>query len=159
MNIPDKWFKSDYYKDMKIFTKAERWFNKLSPTGQLDAIFYAYLVHLKRNGEECEKEIEQLKKENDRIPFDKRSSNPKNDYLTDDEKKMPNEIKLLQYVLGIQSCKNKGDVVEILKEIQDDVVQQALSDLAKEIEKMEEPWEILIKRREVLKAIDSRRTA
>jgi hypothetical protein len=38
-------------------------------------------------------------------------------YLTDYEKKMPLDMMLLQAVLGIQSCKTKGDVMELLKEI------------------------------------------
>jgi hypothetical protein len=32
----------------KIFEKAERWFNKKSPQGQLEAIYDAYIVHLVR---------------------------------------------------------------------------------------------------------------
>lgn len=48
MNIPEKWFTSEFAEKNKIFEKAERWFNKKSPHGQLEAIYDAYIVHLKR---------------------------------------------------------------------------------------------------------------
>jgi hypothetical protein len=38
-------------------------------------------------------------------------------YLTDEEQTMPIELQLGQYSLGLQSCKTKGDAIELLKEI------------------------------------------
>ena len=38
-------------------------------------------------------------------------------YLTEEEKKMPLDMQLGQYVLGLESCRTKGDAIEILKEI------------------------------------------
>lgn len=37
-------------------------------------------------------------------------------YLTEEEAKMPLEMALLQIVLGIQHCKTKKDVGELLKD-------------------------------------------
>jgi len=53
------------------------------------------------------------------------------DYLTDEEKKMPIKMQLLQYVLGIQSCKTKGDVVELLEEIRTQAKLEGEKDFAK----------------------------
>ena len=38
-------------------------------------------------------------------------------YLTEEEQKMPLEMMLLQSVLGIQTCTNKGEVKDILLQI------------------------------------------
>ena len=35
-------------------------------------------------------------------------------YLTEEEAKMPTELALLQLMLGIQTCKNKSDVLDLL---------------------------------------------
>jgi len=78
----------------------------------------------------------------------------KGDYLTEEEKKMPNEMKLLQYVLGIQSCKTKGDVLDILGEIQRD----RDAELIKAVTELPE-WDLenvsaaLISKKEVLELI------
>ncbi len=37
-------------------------------------------------------------------------------YLTEKEAKMPLDLALSQLVLGLQSCKTKGDVVDLLKD-------------------------------------------
>jgi hypothetical protein len=37
-------------------------------------------------------------------------------YLTEEEAKMPLDMALLQIVLGLQTCKTKGDVVRLLKD-------------------------------------------
>jgi hypothetical protein len=37
-------------------------------------------------------------------------------YLTDEEAKMPLEQSLLQLALGLQTCKTKGDAVDLLKD-------------------------------------------
>lgn len=39
-------------------------------------------------------------------------------YLTKKEREMPNDMAMLQLVLGLQSCKSKEDAVELLKEAQ-----------------------------------------
>lgn len=39
------------------------------------------------------------------------------DYLTEEEKKMPLDIKLMQMALGLESCKTVGDAVNLIKEI------------------------------------------
>lgn len=48
MNIPKEMFTREFAEKNKIFEKAERWFNKKSPGGQLEAIYDAYIVHLMR---------------------------------------------------------------------------------------------------------------
>jgi hypothetical protein len=40
-------------------------------------------------------------------------------YLTYAEKKMPVRIMLLQVVLGLQTCKTKGEAATLLKEVYD----------------------------------------
>jgi hypothetical protein len=40
-------------------------------------------------------------------------------YLTEEEKKMPINMMLMQVVLGLQTCKTKGDVRELLQEVYD----------------------------------------
>ena len=57
-------------------------------------------------------------------------------YLTEEEQKMPLDMQLLQYVLGIASCKTKGDVKELLKEIYDLGRQKEREDVFKEIDNM-----------------------
>lgn len=37
-------------------------------------------------------------------------------YLTEEEAKMPLDWALLQIVMGLQTCKTKGDAVELLKD-------------------------------------------
>lgn len=37
-------------------------------------------------------------------------------YLTDEERKMPLDMQFGQLVLGLQSCKTKGDTAELIKE-------------------------------------------
>jgi hypothetical protein len=37
-------------------------------------------------------------------------------YLTEEEANMPLEMALLQLVLGLQTCKTKDDVVELLRD-------------------------------------------
>ena len=37
-------------------------------------------------------------------------------YLTEEEAKMPLDMALGQIVLGLQTCKTKGDVIELLKD-------------------------------------------
>lgn len=44
-------------------------------------------------------------------------------YLTDKERKMPHRIKLLQIVLGLQTCKTKGEVADLLEEVQELAIQ------------------------------------
>jgi hypothetical protein len=34
-----------------VWKKAEKWFNKLPPGGQLDAVYDAYVVHITRKKE------------------------------------------------------------------------------------------------------------
>lgn len=41
----------------------------------------------------------------------------KTSYLTEEERKMPIEAILLQVALGLQTCKTKGDVVDLLREV------------------------------------------
>lgn len=54
-------------------------------------------------------------------------------YLTEKERKMSQRGRLLQYVLGIQSCKTKGDVAELLKEIEDLAIKKASAETRKNL--------------------------
>jgi hypothetical protein len=47
MNIPDILFTREH-ATQKMFKRAERWFNNLSVTGQLDAIYDAWVVNNER---------------------------------------------------------------------------------------------------------------
>lgn len=44
-------------------------------------------------------------------------------YLTEEEKKMPNEMRLLQLALGLESCRTRKDAHELLKEAQEIAVE------------------------------------
>lgn len=48
MIIPDILFMREH-ATKKMFKEAERWFNKLSPTGQLNAIYDAWIIDSERN--------------------------------------------------------------------------------------------------------------
>lgn len=48
MRLTDKFLRRDGATEKK-FNEAERWFNKMSPTGQLDAIYDAWMVDNIRN--------------------------------------------------------------------------------------------------------------
>lgn len=50
-------------------------------------------------------------------------------YLTDEEKKMPLEMQLLQFVLGLQCCKNKGDAVNLLKDFRRQVAEEIFEEI------------------------------
>ena len=67
---------------------------------------------------------------------DKEQEKDKIKYLTEEEKKMPKDLMLLQISLGLQSCKTKGDVVDLLNEVYDISKQNERNEIIKEVEKM-----------------------
>ena len=52
-------------------------------------------------------------------------------YLTEEEFKMPQKMVDLQVVLGLQSCKSKSDVVELLSDIREHERHLLLEELKK----------------------------
>ena len=41
-----EYFERQYENDNKIFDKCEKWFNNMSPQGQLEALYDAYIIYL-----------------------------------------------------------------------------------------------------------------
>ena len=64
-------------------------------------------------------------------------------YLTAEEQKMPLECMLLQSVMGIQTCKNKGEVKDILLQIyligQNRAIKKAKEEV---LEELKEPCDV-----------------
>ena len=79
-------------------------------------------------------------------------------YLTEEEKKMPKNMQMLQYVLGIESCYTKKQVVDILNQIElqarlDERI-RAKQDFLKMIEFLKEDYSCAI-RNDIYKELKS----
>ena len=55
-------------------------------------------------------------------------------YLTDEEKKMPDDLIRLQLALGTQSCDTQGEVSELFKEYGDLRVAKFIKDILSDVE-------------------------
>lgn len=57
-------------------------------------------------------------------------------YLTEEEKKMPNDVRVLQLVLGLQTCKTKKDAGDLIKEAQELAIEDYKKRVKNIIEKL-----------------------
>jgi len=95
-------------RDEEISVEREaRWRNKLFKP-------YAELTETQK-----EQDREWARKVLKAIRDDIRQKSNGSRYLTDSERKMSLDLVFMQITLGLQTCKTKGDVVELLKEVYD----------------------------------------